>query len=122
VIDDEERIREIVQVCLEELAGWQVSKAATGQDGLARAQAEAIDAILLDISMPDIDGLRLVQQLQAQPETRSIPVILLTAKPLPTDPASWAEIGIAGVIAKPFNALTFPTQISNLLGWEQKSG
>lgn len=117
VVDDEERIREIVQVCLEELAGWEVTGAASGSDGLRRAKAEAIDAILLDISMPDIDGFTLIRQLQTHSETCSIPVILLTAKPLSTD-TKLSEMGIAGVIAKPFDALTFADRIAEILGWD----
>lgn len=118
MVDDEERIREIVQVCLEDLAGWEVIVAVSAQNGLVRAKTESPDAILLDLSMPGMDGLTLVQQLQAQSETCSIPVILLTAKPLPTDTAKLAEMGIAGVIAKPFDVLTFADQIANILGWE----
>ena len=118
VVDDEERIREIVQVCLEDLAGWEVIVAGSAQNGLDRAKTESLDAILLDVSMPGMDGFTLAQQLQTQSETCSIPVILLTAKPLSTDTTKLAEMGIAGVIAKPFDVLTFPDQIADLLGWK----
>lgn len=120
VVDDEERIREIVQVCLEDLAGWNVILAASAQDALAYAKAEAIDAILLDVSMPDMNGFTLAQRLQAQQETCLIPVILLTAKPLLTNQTQFAEMGIAGVIAKPFDVLTVSNQIAEILGWEDE--
>jgi len=118
VVDDEERIREIVQVCLEDLAGWKVILAASAQDALTRAKTEAIDAILLDVSMPDMDGFTLAQELHAQQETRLIPVVLLTAKPLLTNQTPLADMGITGVIAKPFDVLTFSTQIAEMLGWQ----
>lgn len=118
VLDDEERIREIVRVCLEELAGWKVIGAVSGQDGLLRAKTEPIDAILLDISMPDMDGFTFVQQLQSHPETCSIPVILLTAKPMTTDRTKLSEMGVTGVIAKPFDALTLASSVAEILGWD----
>ena len=64
IVDDEDDIRTIVQAALEELAGWQVLEAASGQAGLQVATAEQPDAILLDISMPDMDGFDLFAQLQ----------------------------------------------------------
>jgi CheY-like chemotaxis protein len=117
VVDDEERIRAVVQVCLEELAGWEVILAGSARDGLALAKTEAIDAILLDVSMPDMDGAALFHQLQAAPETADIPVILLTAKSTPADQSSFLNMGVTGLIAKPFDALTLPQQIAAVLGW-----
>lgn len=120
IVDDEERIREIVKVCLEDLAGWEVILAASAQDALICAKTEAIDAILLDVSMPDMDGFTLAKQLQVEQETCLIPVILLTANPLPPNPTKFAEMGIAGIIAKPFDVLTFSNQIAEILGWERE--
>jgi CheY-like chemotaxis protein len=117
VIDDEERIRVVVQVCLEELAGWEVVLAGSGEEGIAHAKAEAIDAILLDVSMPELDGLAVFQRLQSDTDTRDIPVILLTAKTAPGDRANFVSLGVTGVLAKPFDALALPNQISEILGW-----
>lgn len=117
VIDDEERIREIVRACLEDLGGWETVTAQSGNEGLHLAKAESLDAILLDVSMPDMDGFVLFETLQANPVTSSIPVILLTAKVLPDDRARFETMGVAGVIAKPFDPLTISTQIAKLLGW-----
>lgn len=117
VIDDEERIRLVVQVCLEELAGWQVVLAESGEAGIAYAKASAIDAILLDVSMPGLDGIGVFQVLQSDAATRTIPVILLTAKTAPSDHAEFTAMGVAGVLTKPFDALTLPHQISEIMGW-----
>ncbi|WAL58228.1 response regulator [Thermocoleostomius sinensis] len=117
VIDDEERIRVVVQVCLEELAGWNVVLAESGEEGIAYAKAEEIDAILLDVSMPDLDGVEVFRLLQSDATTCNIPVILLTAKTSRHDRASFIAVGVTGVLAKPFDALTLPHQIAEILGW-----
>ncbi|MGJ3247036.1 MAG: response regulator [Elainellaceae cyanobacterium] len=117
IVDDEERIREVVRACLEDLVGWKTLTAASGHDGLLKIEAEKIDAILLDVSMPDMDGLQFFEQLRKQFETRPIPVILLTAKMLPSDRTRLFEMGVAGIITKPFNPILLRDQIAAILGW-----
>ncbi|MDX2099879.1 MAG: response regulator [Leptolyngbyaceae cyanobacterium bins.59] len=118
VIDDEVRIQEVVQVCLETLGNWVVITASAGKEGLVKAELEQPDAILLDVSLPDIDGLTIFQQLQTNAATRHIPVILLTAKVQTSDRQQFDQIAVAGVIAKPFDALTLPEQVRSFLqGW-----
>lgn len=117
IIDDEERIREVVRACLEDLAQWYVIVAASSEEGLVKAASESPEAILLDISMPDLDGFEFLERLQANPAIQSIPVILLTAKVQPSDRSRFAQMGITGVITKPFNPVTLSTQIATILGW-----
>jgi CheY-like chemotaxis protein len=64
-----------------------------------------------------MDGTQLYEQLQSNPMTRTIPVILLTAKVLPSDRARFAEMGVAGIITKPFNPMMICHQIADILGW-----
>jgi CheY-like chemotaxis protein len=118
IIDDEADIREVVRVSLEEFAGWQTSTAASGQEGLQIAQAEALDAILLDVSMPDMDGFQVHQALQSNPYTQTIPIILLTAKALPSDQRRFAALRVSGVITKPFDPLTVWMQVSEIMQWK----
>lgn len=117
LIDDEKRLARIVDVCLTRLGGWSVSIAASGNEGLLLAETEQPDAILLDVMMPDIDGLHLLQQLRANFATRSIPVILLTAKLDVVTPAQIIEFEIAGVIYKPFDPFKLADQVAEMLGW-----
>jgi len=77
VIDDEDDIRKLTQTCLEMMEVGR-SPQPVGSEG-AQAQANQPDAILLDVMMPDMDGPTTFQKLQANPATRHIPVILLTA-------------------------------------------
>jgi CheY-like chemotaxis protein len=117
IVDDDEDIRRVVQISLEKFAGWKTVLAGSGMEGLQKARTEVPDAILLDVAMPDIDGLSLFQQLQAEPDTHAIPVVLLTAKISPDDRQHFAELGILGAIAKPFNPLLIWQQLSDILGW-----
>ncbi|MEG4346400.1 response regulator [Microcoleus sp. A003_D6] len=117
IVDDQEHLRELVQFCLEDLAGWNTLVAESGQECLQILQTERPNAILLDISMPGMDGLAVCARLKSDPITRSIPVILLTARVMPSDMANFAEIGVAGVIRKPFEATTLPGKVAEILGW-----
>ncbi|MBE9126450.1 MULTISPECIES: response regulator [unclassified Coleofasciculus] len=117
VIDDETNLCSVIQACLETLGGWNVVTAETGKEGLLKAETYQPDAILLDIMMPDMDGITLFQTLQQNPVTQHIPVVLLTAKVLTDDLAQFNELGITGVIAKPFDPLRLIQQVRELLNW-----
>ena len=117
IVDDEEDVRAIAQLGLEMGAGWNVLTADSGQEALSMAIAHQPDAILLDMMMPDMDGLTTFQKLQANSATRHIPVILLTAKVQAADRLRYAELGMIAAIAKPFNPLQLADQIAAALGW-----
>ncbi len=119
VIDDEDLIREVAQVSLEVTAGWEVLTAASGDDGYRTAVAEHPDAVLLDVMMPGLDGPGTVMRLQADAATRTIPIIMLTAKVQQAERDRVAALaGVAGVIAKPFDPMRLSTDVSVLLGWD----
>ena len=116
-VDDEEHLRELVQTCLEDLGGWETLVAGSGQECLQILQTERPNAILLDLSMPKMDGLAVDEILQFDPITRSIPMILLTAKVLPSDQAKFAQMAVAGVITKPIQPITLTEEVAEILGW-----
>lgn len=118
VIDDKKEFCTVIQVCLENLGGWKVLTALSGNEGIFLAQTQQLDAILLDVMMPDMDGVTLFRELQNNPATQAIPVVLLTAKMQATDLAQFAQLGVAGVIAKPFDPLTLAQQVAFTLGWQ----
>jgi CheY-like chemotaxis protein len=118
VVDDEEHLRELVQACLEDLGGWETLVAGSGEQCLEILKTARPNAILLDISMPGMDGIAVYDRIQSDPMTRSIPVILLTAKVLPSDRAKFAEMGVSGVIAKPIQPITLTEEVAEILGWE----
>jgi CheY-like chemotaxis protein len=118
VIEDEQYVRDVIQIALEEFAGWQIITTDSGRAGLLQVKNGSWDAILLDVSMPNMDGFCVFEQLQADPMTRSIPVVLLTAKVLSSDRRRFAEMKVAGVITKPFNPVTIGQQVAKVLGWK----
>jgi len=115
IIDDEPDIREATQVCLEVAKGWRVITASSSQEGLNIAEAEHPDAVLLDVMMPDMDGLATFQQLRENPATQDIPVILLTAKAQAVDHRHFKQFDVAAVIVKPYDPLTLAEQIAAVL-------
>ena len=117
IIDDELDIRDVICLCLEEFGQWETGSADSGQNGLAQAEAEDWDAILLDVSMPDMDGFAVLEALQARPNTRQIPVILLTAKVMDQDLDQFQRKGIVGIIPKPFDPVSVWKQVAKLLCW-----
>ncbi len=117
VIDDEDDIREVAQVSLEMVGGWEVLTARSGREGIDRARADQPDAILLDVMMPEMDGPTTWQKLQEEEATRHIPVILLTAKVQAADQRRFASLGVNGVITKPFDPLQLSKEVATRLGW-----
>ena len=118
LIDDEETIQEVVQVGIEIEAGWQVAIASSGLEGINLAQTQQPDAILLDVMMPDMDGISTLSNLKADAKTRSIPVIFLTAKTQASEKDQLQNLGVVDVITKPFNSMTLASQIAKILRWK----
>ena len=120
IIDDEDDIREVAALSLEATAGWEIITASSGADGIDAAAnpRRKPHAILMDVMMPGMDGPTTFRKMQQNPDTAGIPVILLTAKVQGVDQRRFADLGVAGVLFKPFDPLTLATQISNTLGWK----
>lgn len=116
-IDDEEDIKTLAQFCLESEAGWSMIGASGGVEGVAIAETEQPDAILLDAMMPEVDGLQTIGKLLNNPNTKDIPIIFITAKAQASDRRRFYQAGAKGVINKPFDSLTLASQISGFLGW-----
>lgn len=117
IVDDEDDIREVAQLSLEMTTGWEVITAASGAEGVTRAATERPDAILLDVMMPELDGPATFERLQANPATREIPVVLLTAKVQAADQRRLSELGVAGVLSKPFDPMRLAADLAGVLGW-----
>lgn len=119
VVDDDEAVREVLRTGLEVLAGWKVAVASGGAEAVALCRSDPPDAILLDVMMPTMDGPTTFAQLQEDARTRSIPVILLTAKVQPAERRRYEDLAVAGMLAKPFDPLVLPDQVADILGWRR---
>lgn len=119
VIDDDDGLRDIIQISIEVIAGWDVLTATSGTEGLDVAKTQQPDVILLDVMMPDMDGATTFKYLQALPSTAKIPTILLTAKATTNEKQKLMALGVTGVITKPFDATDLVNQIRTLLKWTE---
>jgi CheY-like chemotaxis protein len=114
IIDDDPDIRRIAEVDLGRIGGFGVASATTGAEGLDLARAEPFDAILLDLTLPDQDGARVLAALLGDPATADIPVLLLTARD--QDEVDEAlQAGARGVIPKPFQPTTLHELVRRLV-------
>jgi two-component system response regulator RpaA len=102
VIEDDMAISELVKINLE-LLGHQVVTAPDGIKGLAMAQQNAPDLIVLDVMMPDLDGFTVCQRLRQNPKTNSIPVLMLTALSTTKDKVAGFDAGADDYLPKPFD-------------------
>ncbi|WP_224242333.1 response regulator [Hyalangium gracile] len=115
LVDDEDDIRTIGQLSLSRVGGWQTVLAASGTEAVTKAASEQPDLILLDVQMPGLDGPTTFGKLRAQEATANLPIIFMTAKIQKQEVARYLELGAIGVIGKPFDPLTLPSEIKRLL-------
>jgi two-component system KDP operon response regulator KdpE len=99
VADDEPRITKLVSIALQ-AEGFRVVTADGGEDALRKAEEVRPDVVLLDLVMPDLDGIEVMQQLR---DLRPVPVILLTAKGATADKAKGLDLGADDYVVKPFH-------------------
>ena len=111
--EDEADIRLITRLSLED-AGYDVTVVGDGQAAVAAAQG-GFDVVLLDVMMPRLDGLGACETLKADPRTRDVPVIFLTARSQQSEVQAGLRIGALGYIIKPFDAFTLADEIAALL-------
>ena len=121
VVDDDEDIRSICELSLKRLGGWEVLLAGSAAEALTLAGRERPDVILLDVMMPDDDGMAVLEKLRAQDATAHVPVIFLAAKVQTHGVQRYHELGAAGVISKPFEVLQLPDEIRRLVGEAAKA-
>ena len=99
-IDDDLYMLDILRYHLQELRSYQVLTATNGPAGLAAIAVQRPDLVLLDLMMPEMDGFAVLEALHAQVETRSIPVIVLTAKDLTADEQAYLQSRVKGLVHK----------------------
>ena len=115
MVDDEDDIRKVGRISLERVGKFEVVQAEDALSGLQLARSEQPDLVLLDAMMPGMDGPTALQSLKQDPEIQHIPVIFMTARVQPQDLEYYLSLGAIGVIKKPFDPLTLPAEIRQLL-------
>jgi len=114
VVDDDRDIARFVELNLS-LEGFEVEVAHDGAAALAIATARPPDLILLDVMMPEVDGVEVVRRLRAQASTASVPVVMLTAKSLSADKVVGLTAGADDYIVKPFDTLELVARVRTTL-------
>jgi two-component system alkaline phosphatase synthesis response regulator PhoP len=102
IVEDEEDILQLVKLYLEK-EGYRTCVARTGLEGLKQAKAEHPDLIVLDLMLPEVDGLEVCKRLRGDSKTSMVPIIMLTAKAEETDTVIGLELGADDYVTKPFS-------------------
>lgn len=114
IVEDEESLLKLESILLT-TKGYLVRGVTTGLAALEAVDEEAPDLILLDVMLPQMDGFEVCSRIKQNPETRHIPVILLTAKKTPEDVARGQEVGADHYITKPFKSAMVMDMIESLI-------
>ncbi|MBC7788386.1 MAG: response regulator [Anaerolineae bacterium] len=115
LVEDNEDNRIVYSTILEHF-GYSVIEALNGEEGIAKARSEMPDLILMDISIPVIDGWEATQVLKRDPATRAIPIIALTAHALAADREKAFEVGCDAYLAKPCEPKTVVSEVRRFIG------
>lgn len=116
-VEDEPDIREIAKIALAEIGGFELDLCESGREAVRRSGDFHPDMFLLDVMMPGMDGMETFGILRAMPEFADTPFAFLTAKVQEHEIRRYRDLGIAGVIVKPFDPITLADTVRRL--WDQ---
>lgn len=114
IVEDNQDNRELLIKILK-VKGFRLIEAVDGEDALQKVSVERPDLILMDISIPKIDGYEVTRRLKNQPDLQDIPVIALTAHAMKGDREKALKAGCDGYITKPINIRELPNQVIDFL-------
>ena len=115
IADDDRDILSLVRAVLER-SGHEVVSAGDGEEALARVADRRPDLAVLDITMPQVDGLEVLRRLRADPQTSDLPVILLSAQAQEADVSRGFAAGASAYVKKPFSPRELVDRVGELLG------
>jgi len=114
-VDDSASIRQMVSFTLKS-AGYEVTEAVDGQDGLDKAKAKAYNLILSDQNMPRMDGLTLIKSLRALPQYKATPILMLTTESGDAMKTAGKAAGATGWLVKPFDPQKLIDVVKKVIG------
>ena len=120
IVDDEEDIVDLLSYNLKK-AGFRISTAADGKEGIERAQADQPDVIILDIMMPRMDGLEACRRIRADAVLRSTPILILTARSEEQDHVESLDVGADIYLPKPISIPVLISQTKALVRQSERS-
>ena len=117
IVDDAPDILENATVALRDVGGYAVRTAANGAEALDAVRTDRPDAVVLDVSMPVLDGPATVEALR-EAGFGDVPVVFLTASARRAEHSQLMELGVAGVLTKPFDPMRLAADLATTLGWD----
>tara|TARA_R110000868_G_scaffold166960_1_gene401264 strand:+ start:109204 stop:109587 length:384 start_codon:yes stop_codon:yes gene_type:complete len=118
IAEDEETIVESLSFLMEK-EGYEVSVATDGQTAIAMIARDLPDMVLLDVMMPGCDGFEVVRAVRDNPQTRPIPIMMLTAKTREVDRRKGLELGVDDFVTKPFSTRDVVSRVKAMLAGER---
>lgn len=115
-VEDDPAIQAIAKISLETVGGFEVRVCSSGAEALAAAPDFAPQLVLLDVMMPEMDGVETFQELRKLPGTAETPIVFLTAVAQEHELARYRELGALEVFVKPFDPMTLPAELRRV--WE----
>ena len=114
IVEDDKNIREIEMFALKN-SGYAVEEFENAKSFFSRSAEKVPDLVLLDIMLPDMDGLEIVKRLRSRPDTVRVPIILVTAKTTELDKVKGLDIGADDYLTKPFGVMELISRVKALL-------
>ncbi|MGD2103780.1 MAG: response regulator [Anaerolineae bacterium] len=114
VIEDDARSIRLLELILGS-EGYDALVARTGREGLDLARSQTVDVIVLDLMLPEVDGLEVLRRLQADPELAKVPVVITSARARPTTREEAAQLGAHCYLTKPYRKAELLDVIASLL-------
>jgi two-component system, OmpR family, response regulator len=116
LVDDDPDIRQLAALSLRRIGQFQVELAASGREAIEIASRDPPDLVLLDVSMPGMDGPATLEELRRIPAISRVPVVFFTATSSDVEVARLCALGAVAVIPKPFDVAVLPRRVRDILG------
>lgn len=113
-IDDDNDILQVARLCLEHMGGFSVTCFGSPREAIDRIGVVRPDLVLLDVMMPELDGLRTLDCLRAQVRLHEVPIAFMSARVQPHEVADYRARGADGVIPKPFDPAQLAGQVNGI--------
>ena len=110
-VEDDPDIREITRMSLESLGGYEVAVYASGEEALEKIVGFNPDLILLDVMMPGMNGLEVLERLSGMEGVSTTPIVFMTAKTRPQELDTCRALGAVGVVSKPYDPILLPQEL-----------
>jgi CheY-like chemotaxis protein len=120
LVEDDPDIQLVARLALADIGGLTVEVCGCGRDALTTVGSFRPDLVLLDVMMPDMDGIAVLEALRSQPEIGATPVVFMTARAQAHEIARYRKLGSLGVITKPFEPATLAESLKGM--WERHAG